>query len=142
MTIGFIGLGIMGKPMLRNLQKAGHSLVAFDIVPAGIDAVAGERVERGASCSDVASRTDLIVTMLPDGPEVEQAILGPGGVLEGARAGTIVVDMSSISPLVSQKVAAALASKGVEFLDAPVSGGEPKAIDGTLAIMVGGDEVV
>jgi 2-hydroxy-3-oxopropionate reductase len=138
MTIGFIGLGIMGKPMLRNLQKAGHSLVAFDIVPAGLDAVAGERVERGASCRDVASRADLIITMLPDGPEVEQAILGLDGVLEGAKSGAIVVDMSSISPLVAQKVAAALGEKGVEFLDAPVSGGEPKAIDGTLAIMVGG----
>lgn len=140
MTLGFIGLGIMGKPMLRNLQKAGHSLVAFDIVPAGIDAVAGDRVARGASCSDVAARTDVIVTMLPDGPEVEQAILGPGGVLEGVKPGSIVVDMSSISPLVSQKVAAALGEKGVEFLDAPVSGGEPKAVDGTLAIMVGGKQ--
>ncbi|HZZ39851.1 MAG TPA: 2-hydroxy-3-oxopropionate reductase [Acidobacteriaceae bacterium] len=138
MTIGFIGLGIMGKPMLRNLHKAGHSLVAFDIVPALIDAVAGERVERGASCSDVASRAQLIITMLPDGPEVEQAILGPAGVLEGATAGSVVVDMSSISPLVSQKVAAALSAKGVEFVDAPVSGGEPKAIDATLAIMAGG----
>jgi 2-hydroxy-3-oxopropionate reductase len=142
MTIGFIGLGIMGKPMLRNLHKAGHDLVAFDIVPANLDAVAGDRVERGASCSDVASRAEIIVTMLPDGPEVEQAILGPGGVLEGARAGSVVVDMSSISPLVSQKVAAALNEKSVEFLDAPVSGGEPKAIDGTLAIMVGGKQDV
>lgn len=142
MTIGFIGLGIMGKPMLRNLQKAGHSLVAFDIIPAGIDAVAGERVERGASCSDVAARAELIVTMLPDGPEVEQAILGPAGVLEGAKPGSIVVDMSSISPMVSQKVAAALAEKDVEFIDAPVSGGEPKAIDGTLAIMAGGKREV
>ena len=138
MTIGFIGLGIMGKPMLRNLHKAGHSLVAFDIVPALIDAVAGDRVERGTSCSDVASRAQIIITMLPDGPEVEQAILGPAGVLEGVAAGTIVVDMSSISPLVSRKVASALAEKGVEFLDAPVSGGEPKAIDATLAIMAGG----
>jgi 2-hydroxy-3-oxopropionate reductase len=142
MTIGFIGLGIMGKPMLRNLLKAGHELVAFDIVPAGIDAVAGDRVERGFSCSDVASRAELIVTMLPDGPEVEQAILGPAGVLEGAKRGSTVVDMSSISPMVSQKVAAALGEKGVEFLDAPVSGGEPKAIDGTLAIMVGGKQEV
>src|SRR5579871_1353360 len=138
MTIGFIGLGIMGKPMLRNLHKAGHSLVAFDIVPANIDAVAGDRVERGTSCADVARRAELIITMLPDGPEVEQAVLGPSGILEGASPGAIVVDMSSISPLVSQKVGAALSEKGVEFLDAPVSGGEPKAIDGSLAIMVGG----
>ncbi len=138
MTIGFIGLGIMGKPMLRNLHKAGHSLVAFDILAAGIDAVAGEGVQRGASCSDVAARAEVIITMLPDGPEVEEAVLGPSGILEGAKSGAIVVDMSSISPMVSQKVAAALAAKGVEFLDAPVSGGEPKAIDATLAIMAGG----
>ena len=111
--IGFIGLGIMGKPMLRNLRKAGHEVVAFDVFPAAVDEVM---------------------------KEVEQAVLGPGGVLEGARAGLILVDMSSISPLVSQKVAAACANKGVAFLDAPVSGGEPKAIDGTLAIMVGGDK--
>jgi 2-hydroxy-3-oxopropionate reductase len=142
MTIGFIGLGIMGKPMLRNLHRAGHSVVAFDIIPANVDAVAGDRVERGASCRDVASRGEVIITMLPDGPEVEQAILGPGGVIEGVKSGSIVVDMSSISPLVSQKVAAALAEKGVEFLDAPVSGGEPKAIDGTLAIMAGGKQDV
>jgi 2-hydroxy-3-oxopropionate reductase len=142
MTIGFIGLGIMGRPMLRNLHKAGHSLVAFDIVPALIDAVAGDRVDRGTSCQDVAARAQLIITMLPDGPEVEQAILGPAGVLEGASAGSIVVDMSSISPMVSQKVAAALAEKGVAFMDAPVSGGEPKAIDATLAIMAGGKQEV
>jgi 2-hydroxy-3-oxopropionate reductase len=138
MTIGFIGLGIMGKPMLSNLRKAGHTLVAFDVVPASLDAVVSENVERGASCSDVAARCQLIITMLPDGPDVEHAILGPAGVLEGAQPGSIVIDMSSISPLVSQKVAAALAPKGVDFVDAPVSGGEPKAIDGTLAIMVGG----
>ena len=94
------------------------------------------------SCSDVAARAEVVITMLPDGPEVEQAVLGPNGVLEGAAAGRILVDMSSISPMVSQKVAAACAQKGVEFLDAPVSGGEPKAIDGTLAIMVGGKQEV
>jgi 2-hydroxy-3-oxopropionate reductase len=138
--IGFIGLGIMGKPMLRNLRKAGHELVAYDVFAASIDAVAGEGVERGSSCKDVAARTDVVITMLPDGPEVEQAVLGPGGVLEGAHKGLILVDMSSISPIVSQKVGAACAEKGVAFIDAPVSGGEPKAIDGTLAIMVGGDQ--
>jgi len=138
--IGFIGLGIMGRHMLRNLRKAGHELVAYDIVPASVDAVVGNGVERGASCKDVASRTDIVITMLPDGPEVEQAVLGPGGVLEGARAGLILVDMSSISPLVSQEIGAACSKIGVGFLDAPVSGGEPKAIDGTLAIMVGGDK--
>lgn len=137
--IGFIGLGIMGKPMVRNLRKAGHELVVYDIFTKSIDEVVGEGIERGASAKDVAARTALVITMLPDGPEVEQAVLGPGGVLESVHAGSIVVDMSSISPLVSQKMAAACKEKGVAFLDAPVSGGEPKAVDGTLAIMVGGD---
>jgi 2-hydroxy-3-oxopropionate reductase len=136
--IGFIGLGIMGKPMSRNLLKAGHSLVVYDVVPAPVEEVVAARAARGASCRDTAARGDVIITMLPDGPDVEKAALGPDGILEGARPGSIVVDMSSISPLVAQKVGAACAAKGVEFLDAPVSGGEPKAIDGSLAIMVGG----
>jgi 2-hydroxy-3-oxopropionate reductase len=136
--IGFIGLGIMGKPMSKNLLKAGHSLVVFDVVPAGIAELTAAGAQAGESCRDTAARTDLIITMLPDGPEVETAVLGPAGVLEGARRGSTIVDMSSISPLVSQKIAAACAPKGVEFLDAPVSGGEPKAIDATLAIMAGG----
>lgn len=138
--IGFIGLGIMGKPMLRNLKKAGHQLVAYDIVPSLVDEVVKDGVERGNSCKDVAERADIVFTMLPDGPEVEQAVLGPEGVLEGARRGLTLVDMSSISPVVSQKIGKACSAKGVGFLDAPVSGGEPKAIDGTLAIMVGGDQ--
>ena len=136
--IGFIGLGIMGKPMSRNLLKAGHSLVVYDVVPAGVSELILSGAQPGESCSDTAARSEIVITMLPDGPEVETAVLGAGGVLEGARAGTVLVDMSSISPLVSQKVAAACDAKGVAFLDAPVSGGEPKAVDGTLAIMVGG----
>jgi 2-hydroxy-3-oxopropionate reductase len=136
--IGFIGLGIMGKPMSRNLLKAGYSLVVYDIFPGPVAELTAAGAERGESCADTAARSDVIVTMLPDGPEVETAIVGSGGVLEGARPGSVVVDMSSISPLVSQKMAAACAAKGVEFVDAPVSGGEPKAVDGTLAIMVGG----
>jgi 2-hydroxy-3-oxopropionate reductase len=136
--IGFIGLGIMGKPMSRNLLKAGHSLVVYDVVPAGVSELILSGAQPGDSCRDTAARSEIIITMLPDGPEVETAVLGAGGVLEGARAGSVLVDMSSISPLVSQKVAAACEAKGVAFLDAPVSGGEPKAIDGTLAIMVGG----
>jgi 2-hydroxy-3-oxopropionate reductase len=136
--IGFVGLGIMGKPMAKNLLKASHSLVVYDIMPAGMEELVAAGADKGSSPKDVASRTDIVITMVPDGPEVEQAVLGSDGVLEGARKGTIVVDMSSISPMVSQKVGAACEAKGVEFLDAPVSGGEPKAIDGTLAIMVGG----
>jgi 2-hydroxy-3-oxopropionate reductase len=132
----------MGRHMLRNLRQAGHQLVVYDIVSAAVDAVVGDGVERGVSCKDVASRAEIVIAMLPDGPEVEQAILGVDGILEGAHHGLTVVDMSSISPLVSRKIAAACATKGVGFLDAPVSGGEPKAIDGTLAIMVGGDSAL
>jgi 2-hydroxy-3-oxopropionate reductase len=138
--IGFIGLGIMGKHMSRNLRKAGHELVVYDIVPSLLDAVVADGNERGNSCEDVASRTDVVITMLPDGPEVEQAVLGPSGVLAGSRPDTILVDMSSISPVVSQRIGAACLEKGVRFLDPPVNGGEPKATDGTLAIMVGGDQ--
>ena len=141
-TIGFIGLGIMGRPMSKNLLKAGHSLVVYDVVPALLAELVAAGAQAGQSCSDVAARTSLMITMLPDGPEVEAAVLGPAGVLEGARPGSTIVDMSSISPLVAQKIAAACAAKGIEFLDAPVSGGEPKAIDGTLAIMAGGKSEV
>ena len=128
----------MGKPMSRNLMKAGYSLVVYDIFPAPVQELVAAGASAGTSCADTAAKAGIIITMLPDGPEVETAILGPGGVLEGAKPGSVVVDMSSISPMVSQKVAAACLAKGVDFVDAPVSGGEPKAIDGTLAIMVGG----
>ena len=138
MKIGFIGLGIMGKPMARNLIKAGHQLAVYDVVPELASELEAEDAVRGASAKEVAAKSEVTFTMVPDGPEVEAAILGPEGALEGAQSGSIIIDMSSISPLVSQKVGAACAAKGVEFLDAPVSGGEPKAIDGTLAIMVGG----
>ena len=142
MNIGFIGLGIMGKPMAKNLLKAGHTLVVYDIA----DAPVGELVQAGATAGespkDVAARSELIITMLPNSPHVKQAVLGKNGVIEGAKPGSVLVDMSSIAPLVSREVAAALAGKGIEMLDAPVSGGEPKAIDGTLAIMVGGKEAV
>jgi 2-hydroxy-3-oxopropionate reductase len=141
-NIGFIGLGIMGRPMAKNLLKAGHKLVVYDVIRTSVDDVVASGAARGESCADVASKSDIVITMLPDGPDVETAVLGPGGVLEGARKGCILIDMSSISPIVSQKVGAASAAKGVDFLDAPVSGGEPKAIDGTLAIMVGGDAKV
>ncbi len=132
----------MGNPMSRNLIKAGHTLVVYDIAADLLNSVASAGASAGTSCADVASRSDIIVMMLPDGPQVEEAVLGSKGVLEGARRGATVVDMSSISPLVAQKVGAACSAKGVDFVDAPVSGGEPKAIDGTLAIMVGGAEQV
>jgi 2-hydroxy-3-oxopropionate reductase len=132
----------MGKPMSHNLLKAGHSLVVYDVVAAPVADLVAAGAARGGSCADTAQRSDVIITMLPDGPDVEAAVLGPGGVLEGARKGSVVVDMSSISPVVAQKVGAACAAKGVAFLDAPVSGGEPKAIEGTLAIMAGGQPEV
>ena len=138
MRVGFIGLGIMGKPMARNLIKAGHNLVVHDVAPQAFADMAASGAAQGASAREVAARSEVTITMVPDGPEVEAAILGPSGALEGAAPGSVLVDMSLISPLVAQKVGAACEARGVGFLDAPVSGGEPKAIDGTLAIMVGG----
>ncbi|MCP5112346.1 MAG: 2-hydroxy-3-oxopropionate reductase, partial [bacterium] len=123
-----------------NLLTAGHELVVYDIVPEPVEEVVVAGAQRGESTRDVAARSDIILTMLPDGPDVETAVLGEGGALEGAKAGSTLVDMSSINPIVSQKIGEACAAKGVGFLDAPVSGGEPKAIDGTLAFMVGGSQ--
>jgi 2-hydroxy-3-oxopropionate reductase len=139
-NLGFVGLGIMGRPMMKNLLKAGHTVVAYGRTASKLDACVADGAQRGASNSDVGARADLIFTMLPDGPEVEEVVLGGNGILSGAKSGALIVDMSSINPLVSQRIAAACAAKGVDFLDAPVSGGEPKAVDGTLAIMVGGSE--
>ncbi len=138
--IGFIGLGIMGKPMAKNLLKAGYPVTVYDVISAHVDELVAAGADRAVSCADAAAPADVIVTMLPDGPDVEKAVLGPAGILEGARPGSTLVDMSSINPLVSKTVGAACAKNGVEFLDAPVSGGEPKAVDGTLAIMVGGEQ--
>jgi len=140
--IGFVGLGIMGKPMAKNLLKAGYPLVVYDIVPSPVAELVAAGATAGTSCADVAARSDVIITMLPNSPDVRQAVLGQGGVIEGASPGSIVVDMSSIAPLASREIAATLAERGVAMLDAPVSGGEPKAIEGTLAIMVGGPEPV
>jgi len=140
--IGFIGLGIMGRPMSHNLLKAGYSLAVYDVAAAPVEELAQAGAARGTGGKDVAAQSEIVITMLPDGPDVEAAVLGPGGILEGAKQGSVVVDMSSISPIVAQKVGAACEAKGVEFVDAPVSGGEPKAIDGTLAIMVGGKPAV
>ena len=140
MRIGFIGLGIMGKPMAKNLIKAGYSLVVNDINKEAVAELVSAGAAEAASAKEVASQSDVVVTMLPNSPHVQTVVLGEGGVIEGAKEGLVVVDMSSISPIVSREVAAELAKKGVVMLDAPVSGGEPKAIDGTLAIMVGGPE--
>jgi 2-hydroxy-3-oxopropionate reductase len=142
MKVGFIGLGIMGKPMAGNLIKAGHEVSVYDLIPELVAEVTASGAVRCDSSRDVASRSDVTITMVPDGPEVEAAILGPGGAVEGAKQGSIIVDMSSINPLVAQRVGEACEARGVDFLDAPVSGGEPKAIDGTLAIMVGGKQEI
>lgn len=142
MKIGFIGLGIMGQPMAKNLLKAGHDLVVFDLNQSSVDALAAEGATVASSPKDVAQQVKLVITMVPNSPHVKAAVMGENGVLEGAAEGTILVDMSSIAPLASQEVAKACAEKGVKMLDAPVSGGEPKAIDGTLSIMVGGEQGV
>ncbi len=138
MKIGFIGLGIMGKPMAKNLMKAGYQLVVYDINQAAMEELVKAGATGGAHAEDVAGQTDIIITMLPNSPHVKEAALGEHGILQGIKANAIFIDMSSIAPLVSQEIAAKFAAKGVDMLDAPVSGGEPKAIDGTLAIMVGG----
>jgi len=140
--IGFIGLGIMGKPMAMNLLKAGYSLTVYDIRPEPLKQVVAAGAQQGKSSMDVAQKSEVVITMLPNSPDVKDAVLGEEGVLDGAKPGTILIDMSSIAPLVSKEVSSKLAEKGVEMLDAPVSGGEPKAIDGTLSIMVGGKKEV
>jgi 2-hydroxy-3-oxopropionate reductase len=138
--IGFIGLGIMGKPMAKNVLKAGYSLKVYDIVQEPMDELVKAGATAGRSSRDVAKDSDIVITMLPNSPDVKGAVLGVEGVLEGAQAGLILIDMSSIAPLASQEISKKAKEKGVIMLDAPVSGGEPKAIDGTLAIMVGGPE--
>ena len=138
--IGFIGLGIMGKPMAKNLMNAGHFLVVHDIVESPVKELVSEGAEKASSSKEVAERCELILTMLPNSPHVKEAVLGEGGVIEGVKSGSILIDMSSIAPLVSKEISKELEKKGVTMLDAPVSGGEPKAVDGTLAFMVGGPE--
>jgi 3-hydroxyisobutyrate dehydrogenase len=139
MNIGFIGTGTMGQPMLANLLKKNFSVLAYDVVPAALAAAVKLGATGAGSAAEVAKRSELIITMLPSSSHVERVYLGAGGVLEGVASGRLCVDMSTIDPTVSRRVAAALAQRQVRFLDAPVSGGVPGATDGTLAIMVGGD---
>lgn len=138
--IGFIGLGIMGQHMSAHLLIAGYELVAYDIVSEKLDRIVALGAERGASCKDVAARSDVIISMVPDSPDVEKVALGEDGIIEAARDGHIYVDMSTIAPGVAIRVAEALGAKGVRCLDAPVSGGEVGAQNATLSIMVGGPE--
>jgi 3-hydroxyisobutyrate dehydrogenase len=138
MNIGFIGTGTMGQPMVANLVKKNFAVIAYDVVPANLAAAVKLGAVGAGSAAEAAKRSDLVVTMLPSSSHVETVYLGPGGVLEGISAGRLCVDMSTIDPAVSRRVAAALQARGVRFIDAPVSGGVPRATDGTLAIMVGG----
>lgn len=142
MKIGFIGLGIMGKPMSKNLLKAGYELIVRDFNKEAVAEVVAAGAKEAGSSKEVAAQVDVVITMLPNSPHVKEVVCGANGVLEGAKEGLILVDMSSIAPLASQEIEKACAQKGVKMLDAPVSGGEPKAIDGSLSIMVGGDKAV
>jgi len=136
--VGFIGVGTMGLPMAGNLVKKGFSVTAFDVNPAAVKAAASAGMDPAASAAECVAKSDLVITMLPSSPHVESVYTGDGGVLAAARPGTLCVDMSTIDPAVSRRVAAAARERGVRFIDAPVSGGVPRATDGTLAIMVGG----
>jgi len=141
-TIGFIGLGIMGAPMAGHLMNAGHKIICYDVVPAAVERLVAQGAEAGTSPADVASKVEIVISMVPDSPDVEKVYLGENGVLAGAKPGTLLADMSSISPVVAKKVAAAAAEKGCPMLDAPVSGGERGAKEAKLSIMVGGDPKV
>jgi 2-hydroxy-3-oxopropionate reductase len=136
--IGFIGVGIMGRPMVRNLVGAGYPVTIYDVVPAAVEALAGEGVPAAGSSKEVAGSSDVVITMLPEDRHVEAAMLGSDGVLASSRPGQLLIDMSTISPAVSRRIAAEGAKREVRVLDAPVSGGDAGAIAGTPSIMVGG----
>lgn len=138
-TIGFIGLGIMGRPMSQHLINAGYPLVVYDIMPAGVQELVAAGAKAAQSSAEAARAADVVITMVPDSPDVEAAYLGAGGVLEGVNSGTTLVDMSTISPTMAIKVAKEAEQKGCVMLDAPVSGGDVGAKNATLSIMVGGD---
>jgi 2-hydroxy-3-oxopropionate reductase len=137
--IGFIGLGIMGKPMARNLINAGYSLVVHNRSRAAVDELVNEGAQAAANSEEVAARTEIIITMLPDSPDVDFVFAGDNGIFSGLRSGTLLVDMSSISPAIARKLAGEAQRLGCDMLDAPVSGGEAGAISASLSIMVGGE---
>jgi 3-hydroxyisobutyrate dehydrogenase len=141
-SIGFVGLGNMGLPMVANLLKAGYRVHAYDVRREAVEAAVGQGAVAAESAAQATSLGDTVVTMVPNSPEVEIAYLGPKGVLDGARSGQIAIDMSTIDPATTRKVGARLEAAGVRMLDAPVSGGVPGAVAGTLTIMVGGDPAV
>ncbi len=138
--IGFIGLGLMGKPMAHHLLSAGFQLTVFNRSRPAIDELVREGAQAASSSKAVAEQSDIVITMLPDGPDVESVVEGPGGLLEGGHEGMLLIDMSTISPLISRRLASILEHRGVRSLDAPVSGGEEGAKSATLSIMVGGNE--
>ncbi len=141
MKIGFIGLGIMGKPMAKNLLKAGYEVIAADKYnKPNLDDVVSSGAKRAETNMEVGAEADVVITMVPNSPNVKEALFGEDGAAKTMRPGTVVLDCSSISPIASREIAAELEKKGIGMLDCPVSGGEPKAIDGTLAFMVGGRE--
>lgn len=142
MKIGFVGLGIMGKPMCKNLIKAGYSLVIIDRKKEVTEEFVALGADTASTPKGVAEKSDIVITILPNSPQVKEVVLGENGLIEGLAEGKVYIDMSSIAPLASKEIASALREKGVEMLDAPVSGGEPKAIDGTLSVMVGGKKEV
>lgn len=141
-SVGFIGLGIMGKPMARNLLKSGFELTVYNRSKPAIEELVSSGAEAAASPRAVAERSDIVITMLTDSEAVREVVLGPSGVLEGAHEGLVLIDMSTVSPGVARQVSASLAKKGVAMLDAPVSGGDTGAREGALTIMVGGDPPV
>lgn len=138
MNIGFIGLGLMGRPLAGHLANAGHTLHLWARRPAALEAFKDMAVQRHASAAEVARHAEVVITMVADAPDVREVILGANGIAAGARPGLIVVDMSTINPNAAREIGADLAGRGIEFLDAPVSGGEVGAINATLTIMVGG----
>jgi 3-hydroxyisobutyrate dehydrogenase len=137
--VGFIGLGIMGRGMANNLLKAGFTVRLWNRTASRMDALVAAGAEAGSSPADVAANSDIIVTCVSDTPDVERVILGEDGVIHGAKAGSLVIDCSTISPQVTKEIAAKLAEKGIHMLDAPISGGSEGAAKGTLSIMIGGD---
>ena len=141
MKIGLIGLGIMGKPMAKNMLKAGYDLTVNDLNQAAVDEIVACGA-KAATNNEIGETCDLVMTMVPNSPQVKAVMLGEDGVAAHMRPGTTFIDMSSINPVASKEIAAELAKKNIEMLDAPVSGGEPKAIDGTLSFMVGGKQEV
>lgn len=140
MEVGFIGLGLMGRPMALNLLRAGHRVHVWSRRRASMQPLLDAGAGDGASAADVASRAEIVVSIVADAPDVEEVALGPQGVADGARPGLVFIDMSTIAPGAAQSIARRLKERGVDMLDAPVSGGEVGAIDATLTIMVGGDE--